>query len=445
MKKSTLILFYHSLCFFCFLSSSLSAQQIAPTKNAQQIVFTQDIDNFWIAYDSIKTTNDSLKQIHFIQTLYVNKGTEGLKAFMAARNYSAELYIQLINEYPKFWNSIRSNTLTVKLKVNEIEKSIEKLKTLYPELKNAKMYFTVGGLRSGGTTKDSMVLVGSEIATGDSTTDVSEFSSKWLAGVFKEQSSDNLVSLNVHEYIHTQQNGESSNLLAQAIREGSCDFLAELVTGKPKQSNYITYGNKHEKELKETFKQDMFGNTFNRWLYNGNDARRVADLGYFMGYALCKSYYKNVSNKKQAVKDIIELNYSDTTALEAFLKKSRYYSEAINKEQLEQAFQARQPQLIKTEPFLNNDTLVDASIKQITFVFSQPMASHISINYGEKGKDFYPITGLIGFSNDKIKCNLSVDLKTNHEYEFIITNRSYASEEGYPLLKDYLIKFKTKP
>jgi hypothetical protein len=54
-----------------------------------QKVFTSDIDNFWTAYDSIQSTKDSLKQIDFIQKLYIDKGTKGLKAFMAVRNYTA--------------------------------------------------------------------------------------------------------------------------------------------------------------------------------------------------------------------------------------------------------------------------------------------------------------------------------------------------------------------
>ncbi len=429
------------LSLFYLILTNISVAQSA----IEQKVFTKDIDNFWIAYDSVKSTTDSVKQVHFIQTLYVDKGTLGLKAFMKARNYSTELYVKLINEYPKFWNSIRPNTLSVKNKRREIEASILKLKNLYPELKDAKMYFTIGGLRSGGTTTDSMVLVGAEIATGNSATNVSEFSKKWLAGVFKEQSSDNLVSLNVHEYIHTQQNGESDNLLAQAITEGSCDFIAELVIGKPLQRNYITYGQQHKQELKEEFKKDMFTTAYNKWLYNGNDTKTVADLGYFIGYDICKSYYTNAKNKKQAIKAIIELNYSDTLAVEAFLKKSKYYIEPIDKEQLMQSFREKQPQLVDIEPFNNGDTLVEASLKQITVEFSKSMSEGYSINYGDSGKDFYPIIGVTGFSDDKTKFSVNVDLKPNHEYEFVITNRGFNSSEGYPLLKDYSIKFKTKP
>jgi len=430
-----------SRIFFCLFIAIISLSQ----SKAQQNVFTQDIDNFWVAYDSIRTTTDSLRQINFINTLYINKATPGLKAFMVARNYSAQLYVQLINKLPKFWNSIRPHTLLVKSKVNDIEKSISRLKVIYPGLKNAKMYFTIGGLRSGGTTKDSMVLVGAEIATGDSTVDVSELNSKWLAGVFKEQSADNLVSLNVHEYIHTQQSGESNNLLAQAIAEGACDFIAELIIDKPLKGNYIAYGKANEPALKEAFKLEMFTTAFNRWLYNGSNAKTVADLGYFMGYEICKHYYNNAADKKQAVKDIITLNFGDTAAVEAFLQKSGYYKEAINKQQLLQQFEAKQPKLAGLEPFENGDTLVSASTKQITLVFSAPMGSGYSINIGDRGKEFFPLSGVVGFSADKTKFTVTVDLKPGHEYEFVVTNRSFSSEDNYPLLKDYTIRFKTKP
>jgi len=430
---------------FFLLLLQLSVLNISYSQSkTQQKVFTQDIDNFWIAYDSVKSTSDSLKQIHFIQALYIDKGTIGLKAFMEARDYSAELYVQLINKYPKFWTSIRPNTLKVKSKAKEIEKSIKKLKALYPELKNAKMYFTIGGLRSGGTTKDSMVLVGAEIATGNALTDVSEFPDKWLAGVFREQQPDNIISLNIHEYIHTQQSGESNNLLAQAIREGSCDFITELVIGQPLQRIYIAYGTEHEQELKEEFKQEMFTSAFSRWLYNGRDAKTVGDLGYFMGYEICKSYYQKSINKKQATKDIIELNYSDTNAVETFFEKSKYYTEPINKEQLLQSFQEKQPSLRKLEPFENGDTMVNASVDELTLVFSQPMGKGYSISFSDKGENFSPIAGVIGFSSDRKNFTIKIDLKPNHEYEFIVTNRSFQSEDGYPLLKDYLIKFKTK-
>jgi hypothetical protein len=423
MKKIIITIFIFSIIFF----------QASGQKNMRRKVFTSDIDHFWNAYDSCQKTTDSLKQLHYIQTLYIDKGTPGLRAFMEARDYTPEIWVRLIRKYPRFWKSIRPNTLTINSTSKQIEQSIQKLKKLYPQLKEAKMYFTIGGLNSGGTTVDNMVLVGAEIATANANTDVSEFSDKWLAGVFKSQQSGNIVPLNIHEYIHTQQKGESQDLLAESIKEGACDFIMELVMAKPLQNHYIVYGREHEAELKELFIPDMFSTNSSNWLYNGANAKSVADLGYFMGYSICKSYYNNATDKKKAVRDIIELNYSDTAAIENFLKRSKYYSHSINR-----------PYVLRLEPFSNGDTLVDASIKEIKVVFSTPMmTSGYSINDGERGKDFSPITGIGGFSDDGTSFKIKVELQSNHEYEFTITNKTFRSAEGYSL-RPYNVKFKTK-
>jgi len=423
---------------FLFLLFSL----ISTAQDANK-VFTTDIDNFWIAYDSIQTTPDSVKQIEFIQKLYIDKGTKGLRSFMVLRDYSAKLWIQLIRSYPKFWRSIRPNTLTVKSYASEIEISIEKFKNLYPDIKDANMYFTIGGLRSGGTTMNNMVLVGTEIATGNASTDVSEFPSKWLEGVFKNQEANNLVALNIHEYVHTQQKGNAKNLLGQSITEGSCDFITELVINKLLQKNYIIYGREHEPALKEQFKLEMFTTAYNNWLYNGTSAKTVADLGYYMGYTICKSYYNNSSDKKKAIKEIIELNYSDSTAVENFLTRAKYYTKPIDKAALIQAYESKRPSVVRLEPFSNGDTLVDASIKELKIVFSKAMDKGYSINDGKRGKDFSPVAGVIGFSDDGTSFTIKTDMKPAHEYEFIITDRSFKSKDGYPL-KIYTVKFKTK-
>src|ERR1700743_76605 len=83
----------------------------------KQLVFATDIDHFWTAYDSVKTTGDTLRQQKFIQQLYIDPASDGLKEFMRVRNYNAPLYVKLINKYPRFWQSIRRNTLNVKAQV----------------------------------------------------------------------------------------------------------------------------------------------------------------------------------------------------------------------------------------------------------------------------------------------------------------------------------------
>jgi len=303
-----------------FLSTTILGQ--TETK-----IFTSDIDNFWIAYDSVKTTTDTVKQIDFIQRLYLDKATSGLKEFMVARQHSAKRHLADIVKNPKFWVSLRPHTLQIITYTTDIESLMLRFKNLYSDFKQPEIYFTIGCLNSGGTTTPNKILIGSEIAASDSTVDASEIGN-WLKGVFR--SNTNVVYLVAHEVGHTQQKGGdsendgNSNLLGYCIREGACDFIAELLLEKPILSPYMSYGKANENALWELFKKDMNKQETKDWLYNGGQAPNgKADLGYFIGYAICKAYYNNSKNKTKALKEIIEVDYKRENVLR-FLEKSKY-------------------------------------------------------------------------------------------------------------------------
>ncbi|WP_311950417.1 Ig-like domain-containing protein [Mucilaginibacter terrae] len=408
---------------------------------SNNIVYTTDIDRFWTAFDSVRSTNDSTKQVQYMQKLYVDPCTEGLKAFMQARDYDAKLWVELINKYPKFWQSIKANTLRVKEQVKLITNGVQNFKKLYPEMRPAKMYFTIGGLRSGGTTTGDMVLVGAEIATADKNTDASELSD-WLKGVFKDQQSSNLVGLNIHEYVHTQQKPGGNTVLAQCIKEGAADFIAELATKTKNNNNYAIYGREHEKELKEKFRIDMFSTATGLWLYNGSSSAH-ADLGYYMGYAICNSYYQKQANQKQAIKSIIELDYSNEQQVVDFVNQSGYYNEPLNMQELLDKFEKLQPYIVSLCPSINAKKDVSATLTELTFNFSEPMAKSVSISLGEGGKEHFPLTGVIGFAEDMKSLKVKLALKPGKTYDFVVTGRGFKSQKGYPL-KEYKVEFEVQ-
>ena len=100
-------------------------------------LITTDIRNFWDAYNKITATKDSAQQYQYLNTLFIEKGTPGLAAMMKARHYTARSYIDAINEYPRFWNSIRANTLQADRFAKAIDADVRKLKSVYPELQPA--------------------------------------------------------------------------------------------------------------------------------------------------------------------------------------------------------------------------------------------------------------------------------------------------------------------
>ncbi len=312
---------------------------------ANDNVITSDIDNFWLAYDKISTTKDSATQYNYLNTLFLEKGTLGLKAMMQARRYTPKSYLNAINKHPLFWASIRVNTQKAKTLGIEIEQGVTLLKSIYPTLKPAKIYFTMGAFRSPGTALDGSVLIGAELAMADSTTVTSEFGAQMahLPAFFATNPIKNIVFGNIHEYVHTQQTAPwGYDLLSQCLLEGVAEFVAVKATGKPSTTPAIAYGKAHDKQIQAKFIPEMFSeDAIENWVWNNTENEfKTRDLGYYVGYAICEKYYRRSRDKKQAIKEMIELDYKNSDAVENFAQKSHYFSVNIKKHK--QAYEKKQ-------------------------------------------------------------------------------------------------------
>ncbi|RZL44060.1 MAG: hypothetical protein EOP00_21540 [Pedobacter sp.] len=427
--------------FLIFLSLLISQNVVSQTK---QKVFTADISNFWKAFDLIRITKDYSEKIRIINELYIDKGSKGLKAFMQSRNYTDTLYVKQIEDYPKFWSSIRQNALRIEDKVPEIENAIINFRKLYPQLKEAEIYFTIGGMKSGGTIKDNMVLVGCEVATGDRNVDVSELQDDWLKSIFEKEAID-VVALNIHEYVHTQQKSSRQQVLAHSIHEGACDFITELVLGKTLNTRYLVYGKQNAEKVKHDFKREMFTDNFRNWLYNGSFGVEMPDLGYYVGYDICKRYYEQATDKTKAIAEIIELDVANSKEVKAFLNKSGYFEEKINERKLIKAYEANIPFVKSIAPFKNGAKDVPDKLEILKIVFSREMDTKVSINFSKRGKEHFPLKKIIGFESDKKTLLLALDLKAKTNYDFTITDRSTKSADGYMLkTSEFQVTFTTK-
>ena len=67
--------------------------------NAQQII-TTDIDNFWIAYDSVIKVKENKTSV--FKQLYLDKGTTGLKDFVKYKDFNETNYVTAFEKYPEF-------------------------------------------------------------------------------------------------------------------------------------------------------------------------------------------------------------------------------------------------------------------------------------------------------------------------------------------------------
>jgi hypothetical protein len=436
MKNTILIILFTFTLFGCDKK----------TDDSNKNIITSDITNFWKAYDKISSTQDSILQYKYLDSLYFKNGTVGLKGIRQARNYTPQDYITSINNYPKFWASIRENTLLAEKLGSELENGIKKLKTLYPELKPAKIYFSIGSFRTPGTTIDSLVLIGSELSMADSKTETSEFPENLshLKSYFNTNPNKHLVFLNLHEYVHTQQNPRAFNILSLALYEGVAEFVATKALEVSSPNPQIKFGKENAQRIREVFEKEMFyPNNRYKWL-DGNDPNEfgMRDLGYSVGYQICENYYNQSENKTEAIKKMIELDYTNETEIEEFVKKANYFSESLDK--LYQTFENKRPIVIRIKQFENKSQNVSPKTKEITIEFSEPLnGQNTSVDFGELGKDAFPKETLNGRSwgEDNTSWTIPVELEPNKKYQILIGN-NFRTERSIPL-KPYLIEFTT--
>ncbi|MET0395126.1 MAG: Ig-like domain-containing protein [Chitinophagaceae bacterium] len=428
------------LACIAFCCSGTAFSQVASSR-----FITSDIDHFWAAYDRIVATRDSAQQYVWLHQLFLDKATPGLKAFMQVRNYTDKSYIDAINNYPAFWSSIRANTLRAKDFAAAIDSNVSRLKKLYPGLRPAPIYFTIGALRSGGTTLDGMVLIGSEISLADEHTVTVDFSPQMghLPRFFKSNPIRSVVFTNVHEYVHTQQKTTiGDNLLAQCVLEGVAEFLAVKATGQPSTTPSVQYGKEHAESVRDVFAMQLFNRGNGFWLYsNAENAFGMRDLGYYVGYAICEKYYAAAKDKAKAVREMIELDYNDATALADFVDRSGYFAQPVSV--LGDAYEAARPVVTGVAPVSNHSTTVDASVARLTITFSAPMDKRYrNFDFGPLGADsLLRVKQFIGFSDDGRSATIEVELQPARRYQVMI-GAGFTDLHGRSL-RPYLVDFRT--
>ncbi|MFK8105405.1 MAG: hypothetical protein AB8G15_23025 [Saprospiraceae bacterium] len=428
------------LCLLNFVSTSLA--QPSTSLN----VITTDLDNFWEAFDKIQTSEDVDQQASYLETLFLDRASPGLIAIREARNYRAAEYLAAIQQYPLFWKSIRANTLRAKNLSTDLEKSIEQLRQLYPALRPAKIYFTIGVFRTGGTTMGDKVLIGCETSMCDQHTETSEFPAamNYLKKHWATNPVDEILHTNVHEYLHTQQvEALNATLLGQCLREGIAEFVAALAMGTPSTENAIVAGRKQELKIKAAFEKQLFNTEYGFWLWSDRaNEFQTRDLGYFVGHAIAEKYYAAAKDKTAAIQTMIELDYNSLDALAKFVDPLQYFSQPIAKLKKAQE-KVKSPSVINIAPFKNGATNVDPTLTEITVHFSAEMSPRF------RGHDFGPLGAPNAlrikdshFGEDHKSITLIISpLQPNQRYQLILSS-NYRNTHGIRI-EPFLLDFTT--
>lgn len=300
------------------LKAYKSTQKSIAKENRKNIQ-TLDITHFWEAYDSLSTATDAADSISIIQRLYIDRATAGFKQFMAVRpEMNAYNYYMALKQFPKFYASLRGNTMQVFNAQSEVSFVFDRFKEIYDNFTPFKVCFAIGVLSTGGTVTSDYVLIGAELTCSDVSMDLSEFTdapyNQLLPHLgYEGDITQKIRNIVAHECVHTQQAQDlkaeeiTCSLLHACLSEGICDFIGEYLVGEQINTSLQEYGLRHKESILKSFFEYPCTGELEDWLYNyGRFEDKPADLGYYVGYVFAEAFFEQSTDKKQATRQLIE-------------------------------------------------------------------------------------------------------------------------------------------
>jgi Predicted Zn-dependent protease (DUF2268) len=270
-------------------------------------IHIEDVTRFYAVYGAANghPTADQL------QHDYLDPGSDGLHQFFAARNTTAARIADAIAKRPEIYSDARRCMAVLPRVRQRLEASMRKLGELYPEAVFPPVTIAVGRGRPVGISGPGMgVQIGLEAlcATAYLNPDVE----------------DRFVHVIAQEYVHAQQspvlaNNEHPTVLERSLLEGAAEFVGELTSGQVAYSVFGASTRGRELAIETAFAADEDKTDLSAWLDNGT-ATEPGDLGYWVGYRICKAYYEHTSDKRRAIREIIQM-----TDAKAFLAQSGWY------------------------------------------------------------------------------------------------------------------------
>lgn len=280
---------------------------------AQALIFTDDVDRYWRAYDAGGRAGDPVP----FQTAYLTPASTGLREFVGLRALTALSLARAAAAAPAYldalhawWQSGRDrDTAFATIRSNHA-----RLLQLYPAATFPPLTLLIGRFSTAGTAGTSGLLIGLEFFGVEAQAPLAGLDSF----VVNNQMSllRDLPPLVAHEQTHylalragTRAGSSGATLLARVLNEGTAEFVAELVAGRPTYLRHFRAWQADEARWFAEFQRDMNGTDVSRWLYNQGSAGsdRPGDLGYFIGYRIAQAYYLQAADKARAVRDLIEL------------------------------------------------------------------------------------------------------------------------------------------
>ena len=299
-------------CALAFATAPVPAGDGPATRGAATagaVVHTEDVDLFYRVY-AAAGGHPTAEQL---QHDYLDRGSDGLQVLVSERNVTGQRIADMLARNPSLYSGAKRCLAVLPRARERLEAALHELGRLYPEARFPPVTVAIGrGKPVAIGAPDTGIQVGLEALCAID----------WL----NPDVEDRIVYVLAHEYAHVQQvhadaisEKESPTVLDVSLVEGIAEFVAELTAGEIAYSRNAAAAAGRELEIETRFAADVDKTDLSDWVYNATPDT-PGDLGYWVGYRIAKAYYRNAPDKRQALREIFEMDDP-----KVFLEKSGWY------------------------------------------------------------------------------------------------------------------------
>ncbi|MBD9436561.1 lytic murein transglycosylase [Pseudoxanthomonas sp. PXM03] len=273
------------------------------------VVQTDDVALFYRVYDAAGGKPTAAQ----LQRDYLEQGSEGLRLFARLRNTTGQRIADAVARDPALYADARRCLAVLPQARARLEKALRDLGGLYGEARFPPVTIAIGrGKPIAIGAPDTGIQVGLEALCD----------ADWL----NADAEDRIVYVLAHEYVHVQQvnahklsDKPAPTVLEISLLEGIAEFVGELVAGEIAYGRTAAMAAGREQEIETRFAADIDKTELKDWVYN-TTPEQPGDLGYWVGYRIAKAYYRNAPDKRQALREILEMDDA-----RAFLARSGWH------------------------------------------------------------------------------------------------------------------------
>lgn len=254
-----------------------------------------DVARFYTIYDAAggKPTPEQL------QHDYLDAGSDGLKTFARLRNTTGARIAEAVAARPQIYVEGRRCAEVLLAARGRLQISLAKLAELYPLARFPAVTIAVGRGKPVGV---GSPVTGMQIG----------LEALCAADFLNPDIEDRFVYVLAHEFIHVQQSPvltekQNPTVLEASLVEGAAEFATELIAGEVAYSHLAPLVAGREAQIETAFQADQDKTDLSAWLYNSKPGE-PGDLGYWVGYRIAKAYYANATDKRRALREILEVS-----------------------------------------------------------------------------------------------------------------------------------------